>query len=106
MSASPASVAQSGLVNRHHFLDHRVPPLLVAIVAAICMRTALFVSPQFRVAWAGSALVAAALGVVGVGVVSFGVLAFRRHRTTLDPLRSLQGTRTPVALSEAVEGRP
>ena len=72
-------------MNRRHFLDNRVPPLLVAIVVALCMRAALFVGPQFRVEWAARAFLAATLVAVGAGVVSSGVFAFRRHQTTVNP---------------------
>ncbi len=74
-------------MNRRHFLDNRVPPLLVAVVVALCMRGALFVAPQFRVELPGRAFVAIALAILGAGVVSFGVITFRRHRTTVNPFQ-------------------
>jgi protein-S-isoprenylcysteine O-methyltransferase Ste14 len=72
---------------RRRFLDHRVPPLLVAFVVALGMRAAFFLTPQLQFGWAGSVFVAMALALSGVIVVAAGVVTFRRHQTTLNPFR-------------------
>lgn len=77
-------------MNRRHFLDNRVPPLGVAVVVALCMRAALFASPELHLAWPGSVFLADALAVlgglvaaVGVTLVLLGYAAFLAHPLAL-----------------------
>ena len=74
-------------MNRRRFLDHRVPPLLVAVVVALGMRAATFAGPGLRLDWRGSVPLAAALALLGLAVTAAGVVAFRRHQTTVNPFQ-------------------
>ena len=75
------------MVSRRHFLDNRVPPLVVALVVAFLMRAASLAGPRFRLGWSGSAFVAAALAAIGIAVAWAGVVTFRRHQTTVNPFQ-------------------
>ena len=74
-------------MNRRHFLDNRVPPLLVAVVVALGMRTASLAVPGLRLDWRGSVFLAAALALPGLVVTAAGMVAFRRHQTTVNPFQ-------------------
>jgi len=67
------------------WLEHRVPPLIVAACVGALMLGADWVLPvfAFAVPWPLAALVAAA----GVAVTIAGALEFRRVRTTVNPLK-------------------
>jgi protein-S-isoprenylcysteine O-methyltransferase Ste14 len=66
-------------------LELRIPPLLLVLVVAMGMALSAFVVPAALVVPARQA-VAAALAVAGVLLALAGVLAFRRHRTTVNPM--------------------
>jgi protein-S-isoprenylcysteine O-methyltransferase Ste14 len=70
---------------RVRFLDHRVPPLIVALLVGACMRTAVLATPHLGAPWTGHDLLAWSLAVLGVGVAMAGVFTFRSHQTTTSP---------------------
>lgn len=67
-------------------LELRVPPLAVWLVCALAIAAAANALPGPRLAFAGHRLVALALAAAGAGVALAGVLAFRRARTTVNPM--------------------
>lgn len=67
-------------------LELRVPPPAVALVAALLMWAAARATPGFHVDMPARATVAIVLAVVGAVVAVAGMLAFRRARTTVNPL--------------------
>lgn len=72
---------------RTHFLDHRIPPVLLFFVVAACMRGASMIAPALAVDWPGREFVAWALAVAGSLVILAGVASFTLHKTTANPLR-------------------
>jgi protein-S-isoprenylcysteine O-methyltransferase Ste14 len=66
-------------------LELRIPPLLLVLIVAMGMALSAFVVPAALVVPAPQA-VATALAVAGVLLALAGVLAFRRHRTTVNPM--------------------
>lgn len=82
---------------RTHFLDNRLPPLLVAVGVAVIMRGAPSLAPALHVSWPGRELLAWVLVIVGALVIFAGVATFARHKTTVNPFKpatasSLVGT--------------
>jgi protein-S-isoprenylcysteine O-methyltransferase Ste14 len=70
-----------------HFLEHKIPPPVVGLVIAAGMWAVSHLEPTFRMprpAWIG---LIAAITAVGVAIAIAGVLAFRRARTTVNPLK-------------------
>ncbi len=70
---------------RTHFLDNRLPPLLVALGVAAIMRGAAALAPALFIHWPGREVVASVLAVVGALVIFAGVGSFTRHKTTVNP---------------------
>lgn len=66
-------------------LELRVPPLALVLVVAVGMAVVARVVPVALVLPAREAI-AGAMAVAGVLVALAGVIAFRRHRTTLNPM--------------------
>jgi protein-S-isoprenylcysteine O-methyltransferase Ste14 len=78
-----------------HRLELRVPPLvLVALFAAAIVAASVWM-PLVRVPVPGHRALAVLLVLAGLGVALAGVLAFRRVRTTVNPMAP-QRTRTVV----------
>lgn len=91
----------------------RVPPLLAVLIAAALMWILSRALPSWRVALPGRELVTAALLVAAGAIGVAGVRAFRRERTTVNPLRPERAsalvttgiyrrTRNPMYLALAV----
>ncbi len=74
-------------MTRSHFLDNRLPPLLVAAVVAALMTSMARLAPLPWLAWPGSIIVALALVLLGVALALAGVFTFERHRTTVNPFK-------------------
>lgn len=70
-----------------HRLDHRIPPPVVALVAAVGAVAATMLVPAAGFGFPGSRALAAGLVALGVGIDLAGLLEFRRARTTVNPLR-------------------
>lgn len=79
--------------DRTHFLDNRLPPLLVAVVVAACMRGAVALAPALSADWPGREFVAWAFVVAGALVVYAGVASFKRHQTTVNPFKPSTASR-------------
>lgn len=68
-------------------LELRIPPPIVALVVAGAMWAVASFPPQFATPPLVRGLVTGFLGGLGFGTMIGGVLAFRRARTTVNPLR-------------------
>src|SRR5690349_8282130 len=69
-----------------HWLDLKVPPLLVWLVFAGAMFGVAYVAPDIPCTLPPRFALALALVVLGGAVALAGVVAFRRKRTTVNPL--------------------
>jgi protein-S-isoprenylcysteine O-methyltransferase Ste14 len=74
-------------IQRTHFLDNRLPPLLVAIGVAAIMRGAVALAPNLSVPFPGREPVAFVLVLVGALVIAAGLASFTRHKTTVNPFK-------------------
>lgn len=68
-------------------LELKVPPVPLAIAFAGAMLGAAFLFPAATFTVAGRVGIAVALAVGSVSLVLSGVAAFRKHKTTLNPLK-------------------
>ena len=66
-------------------LDLKVPPLVVAAIAAIAMWLVTFVSPVMVLAPAVRVGLVLVSVIVGVGISLTGIITFRRTKTTVNP---------------------
>lgn len=91
LAASPW-VADQG----HSGLELKVPPVAVALIAAalIWAVDASGAAPGF--VFRGQNVATALVAVLGVGVTVFGLAAFRRARTTVNPLRPEEASKLVV----------
>lgn len=80
-----------------HWLELRIPPPLVAAVVAASMYGLVALLPTLAVALPHRGVLVACLAVLGATVALAGVAAFRRQRTTLNPM-------TPDATTTIVTG--
>lgn len=72
-------------MNRRHFLDHRVPPPIVAALCAAAMTGVARLSPGFWFELPFRVPLAWALLAFGFGCAGAGIAAFRHHQTTVNP---------------------
>ncbi|MFZ6049265.1 methyltransferase family protein [Pseudomonas sp. CR3202] len=70
-----------------HWLEHRIPPPLVAILFGILMWLLARLTPSIDTAAAWRIGASAALLLAGMAVCLSGVLSFRRAMTTVNPLK-------------------
>lgn len=70
-----------------HALELKVPPPLVLIVAALLMFAAATLTPSLTFSLPGNSVWAALIAVLGIAVAGAGVAAFRRAKTTVNPMR-------------------
>ena len=68
-------------------LEAKIPPPLVAALAAAAMWGISLVLPSFDLPTAVRRYVAIALALVGVGFSAAGVISFRRAKTTINPMQ-------------------
>jgi len=68
-------------------LDARIPPPVIELAAALAMWGVARLLPALDVAIPFRLEIAVLLAAIGVGIAMSGVLAFRRSRTTVNPLR-------------------
>jgi len=73
-------------------LELRIPPPAVAAIAAGLMWLLARALPEYRIAAPGAAEAALLLAFIGLGIELAGLLAFRRARTTINPLRPVKTT--------------
>lgn len=76
-------------------LNHKIPPPIVALLIAAAMWAIARFSPILQITAAVRLPIAGALAVCGALVAASGMLAFRRARTTINPV-------TPAAASSVV----
>ena len=70
-----------------HWLEHKIPPPIVALFIGAAMWGSAQISPPFQVG-EGIRVVAAIIFIVfGLAVTLLGAAAFRRAQTTLNPLK-------------------
>lgn len=72
-------------MDRTHFLEHRLPPLLVAAGVAACMYAGAHFTPGLSAVFPGRSLLAWALALSGSILAFVGVATFERHKTTVNP---------------------
>lgn len=68
-------------------LENKVPPPVVGALVAAAMWAVSAVGPQFSLASVPKYALVASLAVAGVTFDALGILAFRRSRTTINPLK-------------------
>lgn len=68
-------------------LEHKIPPPVVAVLIATAMWGISSLPPALALAPAMRQVLAAALAIAGVGFDLLGLLAFRRARTTVNPMK-------------------
>ena len=68
-------------------LELKVPPPLVMVAVALLMLAAATLVPWLALALPGKGVLAALIAVLGIAVAGAGVLAFRRAKTTVNPMR-------------------
>lgn len=83
-------------MTREHFLENRIPPLLVGVMTGALVVGVDVATPALRYPFPGSLASAAVVALLGFGLVVAGVRACLRHQTTVNPLK-------PGAASSLVE---
>jgi len=68
-------------------LELKIPPVALVIVFAVAMWLASVAAPIFRFPLSSRRILALVLAVGGIGVILSGVVAFRRAKTTVNPLK-------------------
>lgn len=68
-------------------LELKIPPVAVGLVVGAAMWAAAYLGAVFTFALPASRHIAAALAMAGVVIAILGVAAFRRARTTVNPLQ-------------------
>ena len=67
--------------------EHRIPPPVIDATFALAMWATARLLPGLSADWPGRIPLSVALALAGVLVSLAGVLAFRRHHTTVNPLK-------------------
>lgn len=70
-----------------HALELKVPPVAVVVAFGVMMWAAARVFSAASFSLPGASFVAFALVVIGGGIAIAGVFAFRRHETTVNPMK-------------------
>ena len=68
-------------------LELRIPPPVVALLVAAAMWGIALATPSAAIPALARVVMAVALALVGIGTTISGVIAFRRARTTVNPLQ-------------------
>lgn len=68
-------------------LELRIPPPLVMVAVALLMLAAAKLMPSLAFSLAGKGAWAALIALLGIAVAGAGVLAFRRAKTTVNPMQ-------------------
>ena len=69
------------------WLECKIPPPIVAVLIGACMWWASRFSFIAKVPFAVRIAMAATIGLIGLGISVMGAMAFRKARTTANPLR-------------------
>ena len=72
---------------RMHPLEHKIPPPVVALIVAAAMWMNSISGPKLDLALEVRVAIAIAIAAVGVAFDLLGFLAFRKARTTINPLK-------------------
>ena len=72
---------------RRHFLELKIPPPVFALVTAGLMRLVARITPGFGFGFPARYLFAICFGVTGIVIAVSGFAAFRRARTTVNPMK-------------------
>jgi protein-S-isoprenylcysteine O-methyltransferase Ste14 len=76
-----------------HFLELRIPPVMLVILVAVAMAGVAYTVPtSLPMPMWPRLIVALSLVVVGAGVAMAGVVAFRRQKTTVNPFTPEQSS--------------
>lgn len=67
--------------------EHRVPPPVIDATFALAMWATARLLPGLSADWPGRIVLSVALALAGVLLALAGVVSFRRHRTTVNPLK-------------------
>ena len=70
-----------------HALKLKVPPPIVALLVAVAMWAVALMAGDIEMSAPGRIAAALAFAITGAGIAISGVLAFRRARTTINPLK-------------------
>lgn len=73
-------------------LDHKIPPPVIAIVCAGLAWTLAHYTPAFAYALPGRLIIVGALVLAGIALDISGILAFRKVKTTVNPLAPAKST--------------
>jgi protein-S-isoprenylcysteine O-methyltransferase Ste14 len=68
-------------------LQLKIPPVLIAIIAAICMRVVKAAFPSFNIALPLRGTMASILSIAGGVISGLGILSFRHAKTSVNPMR-------------------
>ncbi len=85
-STRPETVAGWGSESAMRALELKIPPVAIGLFVAALMWALKRFAPDFAFALPAGRLIAIGVAVVGVVIAALGVIAFRRARTTVDPL--------------------
>lgn len=69
------------------WLEHRIPPPVIDATFALAMWATARLLPGLSADWPGRIALSVALASAGVLLALAGVVSFRRHRTTVNPLK-------------------
>lgn len=67
--------------------EHRIPPPVIDATFALAMWATARLLPGLSADWPGRIALSVALALAGVFLALAGVVSFRRHRTTVNPLK-------------------
>lgn len=67
-------------------LELKIPPVAIALLVGVLMWALTKFAPAFAFALPAGRLIAVGVAVVGVVIAALGVIAFRRAKTTVNPL--------------------
>lgn len=73
-------------------LDHKIPPPIVALLVLAAMWLLSMALPHLEVPSQVRVAIAVCIAIAGLGVSSAGALAFRRAKTTVNPLHPEKAT--------------
>lgn len=75
-----------------HILEHKIPPPLVAAAIAFVMWSLSSLLPKSAASENTRLALSITIALIGIGFALAGVIAFRRSRTTVNPLHPEQAT--------------
>ena len=73
-------------------LELKIPPPIVAVAFGVCMWLVTFVTPKFDLHLKARIAIAVSLVLVGQAISVSGMLAFRKAKTTINPVNPTKAT--------------